>query len=181
MVRLKTRVINTKGQPFAAARVRVLTLTDEALDPERAESPRYANQTQEVALAQGHGLNTGRDGACATPQLDGGKCYVLVVDAPGHLSSMSEWTHIKAQGEVQIADVELRRLISVEGEVVDRAGRPLAEVSVFQSGDGLLINVCYQGAEASNESRHSRVAVRLCVPDAAQEDKGLATSTSGFA
>lgn len=60
----------------------------------------------------------------------------VVVEAEGMLAGRSGWIEIGKDSTLAAPAIVLKRLTAVRGKVVDRAGRPVAGVSVFNSGDG---------------------------------------------
>jgi hypothetical protein len=81
-------------------------------------------------------LRTAPDGAFQTPNtLVVGSSYRVVVRAPGMEPILSDWITISEQPRVLLPMIQ-RPLRTVSGRVVDRQGKPLANIEVFQSGDG---------------------------------------------
>ena len=79
---------------------------------------------------------TDSDGAFQTPaNLLIGSSYRVVVREPGNEPIISDFFPI-TEDSVAIPPLELRPLRSVSGQVVDRQGKPVPDVEVFQSGDG---------------------------------------------
>ena len=79
---------------------------------------------------------TGTDGAFQTPaNLLIGSSYRVVIREPGNEPIISDFFPI-TDGSVAIPALELRPLRTVSGQVVDRQGKPVPDVEVFQSGDG---------------------------------------------
>ncbi|MFN0055935.1 MAG: carboxypeptidase-like regulatory domain-containing protein [Planctomycetales bacterium] len=125
MVRLAVRVVDTKGQPVSVALARVLALAN----PQEF-------QTESVRFDEEIDLPVGDTGELLTPPVPLGRAYVIQIDAPGFRSGLSHWAQPANQGTTRLPDVVLRRLLSVTGKVVGRDERPIAGVTVFQSGDG---------------------------------------------
>jgi hypothetical protein len=89
-------------------------------------------------------VRTGADGTFQTPaNLLSGSSYRVAVREPGTEPIVSDFLPI-AEAPVTIAPLELRPLRTVSGLVVDRQGKPVTDVEVFQSGDGPMPHV---GAE----------------------------------
>jgi hypothetical protein len=81
-------------------------------------------------------VRTGADGTFQTPaNLLSGSSYRVVVREPGKEPIVSDFFPIAAE-PATIPPLELRALRTVSGRVVDRQGTPVANVEVFQSGDG---------------------------------------------
>ncbi len=85
---------------------------------------------------RGGPLRTSADGRFQTPDnLLVGSMYRVVVRAAGKEPIISDWIEI---GDLPrtLLPMRLRPLRSISGRVVDRQGNPVANVEVFQSGDG---------------------------------------------
>ena len=81
-------------------------------------------------------LPTGPDGTFQTPaNLLIGSSYRVAVREPGKEPIISDFFPITEE-PVTILPLELRSLRTISGRVVDRQGNPVANVEVFQSGDG---------------------------------------------
>ena len=81
-------------------------------------------------------LRTAADGSFQTPDnLLVGSTYRVVVRAPGTEPILSDWITIGEQPRVLLPMIQ-RPLRTISGRVVDRQGKPLASIEVFQSGDG---------------------------------------------
>ncbi len=81
-------------------------------------------------------LRTAADGTFRTPEnLLVGSSYRVVIRAPGFESILSKWITIGEQPPLLLPMLQ-RPLRTIRGRVVDRQGTPLADVEVFQSGDG---------------------------------------------
>ncbi|HEV3339783.1 MAG TPA: carboxypeptidase-like regulatory domain-containing protein [Pirellulales bacterium] len=73
-----------------------------------------------------------------------GKAFARVVaESKGMLAGRSGWIEVGENAKVAVPDIVLKTLRAVSGKVVDRQGQPLADVTVFNSGDG------HQRAEAT--------------------------------
>ena len=81
-------------------------------------------------------IRTAADGSFQTPAalLEGAE-YRVVLNFPGAEPAFSRWVKIdkKTRG---ILPLVLRPLRTIKGRIVDRQGKPVAGVRVFQSGDG---------------------------------------------
>ena len=85
---------------------------------------------------RGGPLRTSADGRFQTPDnLLVGSTYRVVARAVGKEPIISDWVAID-EAPRALLPVRLRSLRSVGGRVVDRQGKPVANVEVFQSGDG---------------------------------------------
>jgi Carboxypeptidase regulatory-like domain len=81
-------------------------------------------------------VRTGADGAFQTPDnLSIGASYRAAVREPGKEPIISDWAQINEQ-PVAIPPLSLRALRTVNGRVIDRQGKAVEGVEVFQSGDG---------------------------------------------
>ncbi len=81
-------------------------------------------------------LRTGPDGSFQTPDnLLFGSSYRVVVRAPGMEPILSDWITIGDKAKILLPMIQ-RPLSAVSGRVVDRQGKPLAGIELFQSGDG---------------------------------------------
>ncbi len=88
-----------------------------------------------VDFKNGH-LRTGPDGSFETPaNLLIGSSYRVAVREPGEEPIISDFFPI-GEDTVTIAPLELRSLHTISGRVVDQQKNPVANVEVFQSGDG---------------------------------------------
>ena len=102
---------------------------------------------REAILAAAEGLVSGekktvtlpatpQTGLAVTGELESGSSYVLEFEHEGYLPGASHRSHVRDVGEVRLPDVTLLRLRTVAGQVTDQDGNPLADVTVFQSGNG---------------------------------------------
>ena len=81
-------------------------------------------------------LRTAADGSFRTPDnLMVGSTYRVVVRAPGKEPILSDWMTIGEQPRA-LLPMRLRPLRTIGGRVVDRQGKPVANVELFQTGDG---------------------------------------------
>ena len=79
---------------------------------------------------------TAADGSFQTPDnLLVGSSYRVVVRAPGMEPILSDWITIGEKPRV-LLPMLLRPLRTISGRVVDRQGKPVAGIEVFQAGDG---------------------------------------------
>jgi Carboxypeptidase regulatory-like domain len=83
-------------------------------------------------------MRTGADGAFQTPDnLMVGSTYRVAVRERGKEPVISDWITISNKPAIAtLAPIELRPLRTLTGRVVGRQGNPIANVEVFQSGDG---------------------------------------------
>jgi hypothetical protein len=65
-----------------------------------------------------------------------GAPYRVQVGVAGRASQWTEWTEVAADAAPVFPDTVIGSLWSIAGQVVDRQGRPVPHVNVFQSGDG---------------------------------------------
>ncbi len=121
--RLAGRVRNRAGQPVAGQEVEVWSKGGNYL---RMNPVRF----------QDGPLRTAADGSFRTPDnLLVGSSYQVVIRAPGFEPIMSKWITIGEQAPLLMPMLQ-RPLRTIRGRVVDRQGKPLSHVEVFQSGDG---------------------------------------------
>ncbi len=81
-------------------------------------------------------LRTAADGSFQAPDnLLVGSPYRVAVRAPGIEPILSDWITIGEKPRVLLPMVQ-RPLRTINGRVVDRQGKPVADIEVFQSGDG---------------------------------------------
>ena len=121
--RLTGRVRTRAGEPVAGQTVEVWFRGGSWLEP------------NPVGFKNGP-IRTRADGSFQTPDnLLVGSPYRLVVRAPGKETILSDWITIGEKPRVLLPMIQ-RPLRTVSGRVVDRQGKPLAGIEVFQSGDG---------------------------------------------
>ena len=121
--RLAGRVRNREGQPFADQGVEVWFNSSPFLDP----TP--------VGFKNGP-IRTAADGSFQTPDnLLAGSSYRVVVRSPRMEPILSNWITVGDKPRVLLPMIQ-RPLRTISGVVVDRQGKPVAGVEVFQSGDG---------------------------------------------
>ena len=121
--RLAGRVRNRAGQPIADQAVEVWRKGRSILEP------------NPVKFTNGP-IRTAADGSFQTPpNLLVGSSYRIVVRSPGMEPILSDWITIGEQPRILLPMLQ-RPLRTISGRVVDRQGKPVAGVEVFQSGDG---------------------------------------------
>jgi protocatechuate 3,4-dioxygenase beta subunit len=133
-VSLDGRVVDAAGQPIAAAVVRISAT-------QRQFVAGFESIDLGFLLFDGNDrLMTDADGRFHTPpSLRPNAQYSLEVTAPGMLPSYTETIEPESWHTTRFTDVELRpapRLRVVQGRVIDRHGRAVADAAVWQSGDG---------------------------------------------
>jgi hypothetical protein len=122
--RLSGRIVDESGQGVAGQTVEILC---------RAMDGIFASDT--VAFKDGP-LRTGPDGAFQTPDnLMIGSSYRVVVREPGNEPIISDWIRITEQ-PLTLAPLTRGTLHSTMGRVIDRQGKAVAGVEVFQSSSG---------------------------------------------
>jgi hypothetical protein len=121
---LTGRVIDQTGQPVVDHVVEVWS---------RAEAGRPGPNTVEFK----HGpLRTRADGSFQTPDnLMVGSTYRVAIPEDGKDPVISDWLTMP-DGPRELPLFILRPLRTIRGRVVDRQGKPVTGVEVFQSGDG---------------------------------------------
>ncbi len=121
--RLAGRVRNRAGQPVGGREVEVWSRGGTLL------------RVGPVGFQDGP-LRTAADGSFRTPEnLLVGSSYRVVIRAPGFEPTLSKWVTISERPQLLLPMLQ-RPLRSIRGRVVDRQGKPLSSVEVFQSGDG---------------------------------------------
>ncbi len=81
-------------------------------------------------------VRTVANGSFQTPPLlRAGSTYRLVVRADGFATAISDWITFRGESNA-MPPLTLRALRTLAGRVVDRQGRPIASVQVFQPGNG---------------------------------------------
>jgi hypothetical protein len=121
--RLAGRVRNRAGQAVAGQEVEVWSRGD------------FFRRMNPVVF-QGGPVRTAADGSFRTPEnLLVGSTYMVVVRAPAFEPIFSRWITIGPQPPLSLPLLQ-RPLRTIRGRVVDRQGKALSEVEVFQSGDG---------------------------------------------
>jgi hypothetical protein len=121
--RLGGRVRDRSGQPGAGEVVEVWSRGSDFLPSSRVDF-------------QDGPLRTAADGSFRTPEnLLVGSTYLVTVRAPGFETISSKWITIGDQPPLSLPMLQTP-LRTVRGRVVDRQGKPLLGVEVFQSGDG---------------------------------------------
>ena len=126
---LETRVNDASGAPVAGAQVELWARSGVPLD-----DGRFFYLTPERLALDEKATHTGPDGSFHAPgRLLVGSAYRLVVRAEGFAPLVSGWFTANEQTTVLPA-IKLERLRTLEGQVVDRQGHPVAGVSVFQPG-----------------------------------------------
>ncbi len=121
--RLAGRLRNRAGQPVAGQEVEVWS-----------KGGTYV-RTYPVGFQDGP-LRTTDDGSFRTPEnLLVGSSYQVVIRAPGFEPILSKWITIGEQPPLLLPLLQ-KPLRTIRGRVVERQGKPLSNVEVFQSGDG---------------------------------------------
>ncbi len=121
--RLAGRIVDSAGQPVAGQVVEIWSRGGGWLRPNSVE-------------LRGGPLKTTADGHFQTPDnLLVGSTYRVAVRAPGKDPILSDWIAID-EAPRTLLPMQLRSLRTIGGRVIDRQGKPAANVEVFQSGDG---------------------------------------------
>jgi hypothetical protein len=130
--KLATRILTEDGTPAAGARVEVWVRCGVPI-----EGGRSSYLVPERLPLELRRLGIGPDGSIETPaELLRGQICRLVVRADGYAPLVSDW--IRLTGETTaLPPLRLRRLGTVEGQVVDRTGNPIAGAEVFPPGHEL--------------------------------------------
>lgn len=126
--RLEGRVVDVMGRPIAGAAVQIRGQRRGAHGNPRID--RY------ICFDGRQRLLTDEQGRFRTPAaLDGGLEYSVEITAPGMLPE----TAASSRKTANLGDLVLREVPSlraIDGKIVDRRGKPLAGLRVFQAGDG---------------------------------------------
>jgi hypothetical protein len=128
-VRLRVQVQDAAGHPLGKAHASLFKAIPQSAKASRNESP--ISISKQAVL-----VTPGKDGFIETPELPGKLAYVLEIDAAGYAPQLTRWTHPTRVGTVELPPLKLCPLGAIKGTVVDRAGKPVENVSVIQSGDG---------------------------------------------
>ncbi len=133
--RLSARILDGAGQPVADQVVEIWS---------RGEGNWLGPNSVDL---RGGPLRTKADGRFQTPDnLLVGSTYRIAVRAPGKEPILSDWIAIGEQPRTLLT-MKLRALRTVGGRVVDRQGKPVADVAVFQTGDGPEPTATRSGAD----------------------------------
>ncbi len=137
-----------RNAPAAAITIRLKPMSHLAGHVRKSAGEPVAGQTIEVWSRGGSWLQpnpvgfkngpvrTAADGSFRTPDnLFVGSQYRVVHRAPGFEPTLSRWITIGEEPRVLLPLIQ-KALRTLRGRVVDRQGKPLANVEVFQSGDG---------------------------------------------
>jgi protocatechuate 3,4-dioxygenase beta subunit len=131
-VALTGRVLDSGRRPMVGALVRLRSAVRDIRGYRLLEQP--------VLLGDDEGVRTDAAGRFQTPQrLQPDLEYRAEVETAGNGPCATEWVEPPRGKTATFADVVLLatpRLRTLAGRVVDRQGKPIAGVSVFQSGDG---------------------------------------------
>ncbi|HVX12453.1 MAG TPA: carboxypeptidase-like regulatory domain-containing protein [Pirellulales bacterium] len=132
-VPLEVRVVDAAGRPMRGAVVRVWA-------EERDKASERGRDRGSVIFDASDRLRTDDEGRFRTPRgLPPKLWYALEIVAGGMSPAMTEPLHLATAQTTRFPDVvmhALPRLRAVDGRVVDREGRPIADAVVWQSGDG---------------------------------------------
>lgn len=133
-VSLRGRAVDVDGKPVAGAVVRIWRKVEGTpvgvLFPIRVEPVRFAD---------GEELRTGEDGWFETPPaLDPEVDVRVSVESEGRLGARSRIFQPGADDRPALDHLTLRRLVSLQGRVLDRRGQPVEGARVFQTGNAHL-------------------------------------------
>jgi tetratricopeptide (TPR) repeat protein len=127
-IRLRVRVEDQAGKPLSNARGTLFKMTQ--------PRPQAGQRDSEPVIAKaGKASPSKTDGYVETQPLPVKPAYVLEIEADGFASELTRWTHPTQSGTIELPPVQLRRLGTIAGTVVDRQGHSVPNVTVIQSGD----------------------------------------------
>jgi hypothetical protein len=127
---LEATIREASGAPVSGANVELWARSGVPLDDGRL----FYLAPERLALAE-IPAHTGADGSFHAPgRLLSGSAYRLVVRAEGFAPLVSGW-FTASERSTALPAITLEKLRTLEGQVVDRQGQPVAGVSVFQPGD----------------------------------------------
>ena len=148
--RLTGRIVDPSGRGVAGQAVEIWSRRDSA-----------RNRPNIVGFKESP-LRTRPDGVFQTPEnLLFGISYRVVVREPGYEPIISDFFPVTDES-VKVPPLELRALRTVSGKVIDRQGKPVANVEVFQSGDGPQRTGCWN--RCARPLRAGRLSKRHSVP-----------------
>jgi len=135
LIQIKVRAVDTLGKPIAGALIEVWQSGDEGWSWWTA---------RRISVNNGKEVHAGDDGSAAvsfsmavkagtnrTPH----SSFCLTAQAKGYLVTRTGAIDPAPSDNFEVT-LTLRRLVSVEGHVVDHQGRPVADATVFHTGNG---------------------------------------------
>ncbi len=124
-------VKNPSGQPIAGAQVEVWVRSSVKYDEQHASF----HIPERIQLDPGP-IRTDALGLFQTPQvLLHGATYRVVVRANGHTPAISDWMTLKKYSSA-LPPIVARPLRTIAGRVVDRVGKPITGVQIFEPAGG---------------------------------------------
>jgi len=136
---LRGTLVDDAGTPIAAANLKLLAFQTQ---PPRSRTPVYMPE-EESANVGGTGINVQEcdkleaDGTFTLTGLWPDVQYRLLVKLPGHERYASVMLPAAADKTRDLGKIALARTVeTVEGTVLDTAGKPVAGARVFNAGDG---------------------------------------------
>jgi hypothetical protein len=126
-IRLRVRVEDRSGKPLPNAKGVLFKMT-----PPRGNA---ARGDAEPVIAKAGTASFSKEGFVETQPLPAKSAYVLEIQAEGFAPELTRWTHPSQSGTIELPPVQLRRLGTITGTVVDRQGHPIPNVTIIQSGD----------------------------------------------
>jgi len=125
---LRVRVVDEEGKPVEGAAVVVRQNPGE---PQLV----MPNAIKPVDLPKEASRTTDHEGRLATPPcLAPDSSYQVEVSADGFLTEKTPWKEISAETEI-VFEATLRRLRSLEGQILDRQGKPIYGARVVRSDE----------------------------------------------
>jgi TolA-binding protein len=128
-IRLRVRVEDRSGKPLSKAKGVLFKMTPPRPQGRSADS-------EPVITKAGTAAPSGSDGYVETQALPVKSGYVLEIQADGFAPELTRWTHPQQSGTVELPPVQLKRLGTIAGTIVDRQGQGIPNVTVIQAGDG---------------------------------------------
>jgi hypothetical protein len=126
-IRLRVRVEEQAGKSVANAKGIVFKMT-----PPRGNA---ARRDDEPVIAKAGAASLSKEGFVESQPLPVQSGYVLEIRADGFAPELTRWTHATQSGTIELPPVQLRRLATIAGKVVDRQGHPIPNVTVIQAGE----------------------------------------------
>ena len=128
-VSIRGRVTDSSGRPIMNAHVEVWRKPQREGKPFENEQVRFDGLESVRTDAEGRFVTPG------APGLEPDLPIRVIAFADGMLAARSPWMKPGDKKVVELGDIELRRLRTVAGRVVDRQGKPVSNAMLFHAGD----------------------------------------------